>query len=196
MAHPIPLEASQVVLSRSTQPKQDQVSPAGLGGGPVLAVCCAMRDDLVLDTVWVFEEERVVTWRRVLGILPGRSDDKSANSLDLLVKAVNLRARFRSKREVMKRPRSSPMDRLALKSLSRRRDGKREKRVAVLHHEKVVLFDHRTHSIFLVEAKERKKQIVERYGHRHIANRYLDVINDGLHAYRFPFETIWVFDAA
>jgi hypothetical protein len=88
------------------------------------------------------------------------------------------------------------MNRLALKSLSRRRDGKREKRVAVLHHEKVVLFDHRTRSFFLAKAEERKKQIVERHGHRHIANRYLDVINDGLQACRFPFKPICVPDAA
>jgi hypothetical protein len=158
----------------------------------VLAVFCAMRDNLVLDAVWVFEEERVVTCGRVLWILSGRSDDKSADSLDFLVKPVNLRAGFCSKREMMKRARSSSMNRLSLQSLSRRRDGEREKRVAVLHHEEVVRFDHRTRSTLLAEAKDRKKQIVERHGDCHIANRYLDVINDWLHAYRFPLKAISV----
>jgi hypothetical protein len=155
-----------------------------------------MRDNLVLDAIWIFEEERVVTGGRVLWILSGRSDDKSADCLDFLVKPVDLRARFCSKREMMKRARSSPMNRLALKSLSRRRDGEREKRVAVLHYEEVVLFDHCTRSTFLTETKERKKQIVERHGHGHIANRYLDVIDDWIHAYRIQFEAISVPDAA
>ena len=158
----------------------------------MLAVFCAMRDNLVLDAIWIFEEERVVACGRVLWILSGRSDDESADCLDFLVKPVNLRAGFRSKREMMKRARSSPMNRLALKSLSWRRDGEREKRVAILHHDEVVLFDHCTRSTFLTEAKERKKPIVERHGHGHIANGYLDVINDGVHGYRIQYEAISV----
>ena len=65
---------------------------AGLGGGSAFAVLCPMRDDLKLDAVWVFEEERVVTCRRVLWILSGRGDDKGADSFDSLVKPINLRA--------------------------------------------------------------------------------------------------------
>jgi hypothetical protein len=74
------------------------------------------------------------------------------------------------------------MNRFALEGLSRRRDREREKRVTVLHHEEVVLFDHRTRSTLLAEAEKRKKQIVKRDGEGHIANRYLDVINDWIHA--------------
>lgn len=152
--------------------------------GSALPMFRAVRDNLVLDAIRIFEEERVVTRGRVLRIFPGRGDDHCADCLDFLVKPVNLRAGFCSKREMVKRARSSPMNRLALKGLSRRRDGERKKRVAVLHHEEVVLFDHCARSTFFAEAKQRKKQIVERHGHRHIANRYLDVINDWIHAYQ------------
>ena len=158
----------------------------------MFAVFCAMRDNLVLDAIWIFEEKRVVTGRRVLWIRPGRSDDKGADCLDFLVKPVNLRAGFCSKREMMKRAWSSPVNCLTLKSLSRRGDGEREKRVAVLDHKEVVLFDHCARSTFRTEAKERKKQIVERHGHGHVANRYLDVINDWNHACLIQCETISV----
>ena len=158
----------------------------------VLAVFCAMRDNLVLNAIWVFEEERVVTCGFVLWIHSRRSDNKSTNSLDFVVKPINLCTGFCSKREVVKRARSAPMNRIALKSLSRRCDREREKRVAVLHHEEVVLFDRRTRSTFLAKAKERKKEIVERHGHCDIANRYLDVINDRLHVGRFQCKPFWM----
>lgn len=159
-----------------------------------MAMFRAVRDDLVLDAVWVLEEERVVACGLVLRILSGRRDNKSADRLDFVVKPVNLGAGFGSKCKMMQRAGSAPMNRLAPKSPPRRCDGEREKRVAVLHHEEVVLFDRRTRSTFFAEAKQRKKQVVERHGHRDIANRYLDVIDDRLHGCRFGLKAIRVLD--
>src|SRR5467141_2887501 len=153
-----------------------------MSGGAFACDCFRMRDDFVFDALEVLEKQRVVAGRCVIRIFARRRDDYSPNDLQLSVKSIDFGPGPRSEGKMVECPWFSSMNCFIPEARSRRRDGEGHPRMAVLNNVEFMRIYDRARFAFGAEAEKRKELVVEGNGDRHIANRYLNMIDYRLHS--------------
>ena len=95
-------------------------------------------DDFILDALEIFEKERVVAGWLVLGVLTRGRDDHGSDCFDPPMQLIDFLARFHTKRKMVKRAWSAPVDVVVLEALTRRCDRESQASMAVLNDLEVV----------------------------------------------------------
>jgi hypothetical protein len=76
-------------------------------------------DDFILDALEIFEKQRVVSGRRVLGVLPRARDDHGSDCFHFPMQLIDFLARFHPKRKMVKRAGAASVDIVVLETLAR-----------------------------------------------------------------------------